>query len=562
MLVLGINHSNDAAAALVRDGQVVAACAEERFSRIKHDASFPHQATRFVLEGVDGGLEGCDAVAFFWNPVQHMDAPHRRLVATPRSPLEHLFSLPNQLLAGCDPSSMPYAELVLPRPGGRPLQIFFVAHHLCHAAHAFFETTHAEAAILTVDGYGERVSTLIAEGRGTELRPLLEVRFPHSIGSVYAAFTQYLGFKPNSGEGKVMGLAAYGQPRYQDLMSRLLHPTTDGFGVDLDYFRYMMDGRSRFSQRLVDELGPPRDAGAPLEPRHMDIAASLQAATEATLLHLARLARKRTGHPFLCLAGGVALNCLANERIARESGFEGCFFQPACHDAGSSAGAALYVSHAILGAPRRAPAVKTDYLGPEFSPGELRSAIERCGLPCHELGRPAEHAAERLARGRFVARFDGRAEFGARALGNRSILARPGPQSVKDTLNARVKFREPFRPFAPTVTERRCGEYFDLSEPSPFMLRVYQTLPEHSERLGAVTHVDGGARVQTVTEEQNAAYFALLEAYGQRTGVECILNTSFNIRGEPIVQTPQDALKCFFTTGLDDLYLGPFHLEK
>ncbi len=562
MIVAGLNHSNDAAAALVKDGRVVLACAEERFSRQKHDASFPSRALDFALSGAGGNPEGCDAIAFFWNPVLHMDAAHRRFTTTPRSHLEFLYSLPTHLLAGQDHSALPYAELSVPRPGGRPLRIFFVTHHLCHAAHAFFETPFDEAAILTIDGYGERDATLIARGRGTEIEPVSSVPFPHSIGSVYAALTQYLGFRANSGEGKVMGLASYGKTRYREVFEQMLRPSPDGFEVDLSFFSYMMDARTRYTDRLVAALGPPRAPDEPLEERHRDVAASLQVVVEDLMVHLARVAREKTGSENLCMAGGVVLNCVANARVAAEAGFERCFFQPACHDAGTSAGAALYVSHCLLGEPRNPPDVKTDYLGPTFSPDQIRADLEESGLPYTELEDPAEHGAEQLARGRFLGRFDGRAEFGPRALGNRSIVTAPGPEAVKDALNAHVKFREPFRPFAPSVPEQSCGRFFDRDVPSPFMLRVYDTRPEHVENLGAITHVDGSARVQTVSEEQNPGYLALIEAYGNKTGVDCVLNTSFNIRGEPIVQTPKDAIKCFATTGLHDLYVGPFHVEK
>jgi carbamoyltransferase len=562
LFVAGLNHSNDAAAALVQDGRVVRACAEERFSRRKHDSSFPALALEFALAGADGGLDGCEAVAFFWNPILHMDAAHRRFTSTPRSHLEFLYSLPTHLLAGGDHSAVPYAELSVPRPGGKPLRLFFVSHHLCHAAHAFFEAPFDNAAIVTIDGYGERTSTLIARGRGTEIETLSSVPFPHSIGSVYAALTEYLGFRANSGEGKVMGLASYGRPRYREVFEKMLRPTSDGFEVELSYFSYMMDTRARYTERLVAALGPARDPAEPIVERHEDIAASLQAVVEDLMVHLARVARERTGCKNLCMAGGVVLNCVANTRVANEAGFERCFFQPACHDAGTSAGAALYVSHCLLGQTRNPPAVKTDYLGPSFSADELRAELDESGLAYAELTDPAEHAAERLTRNRFLGRFDGQAEFGPRALGNRSIVAPPGPEAVKDALNARVKFREPFRPFAPSIPEGSCARFFDQDTPSPFMLRVYQTLPEHTEALGAITHVDGSARVQTVSAEQNPGYLALIEAYGKKSGVDCVLNTSFNIRGEPIVQTPKDAIKCFASTGLHDLYLGPFHVGK
>jgi carbamoyltransferase len=562
-VIIGLNHSNDAAAAQIVDGRVVRASAEERFSRTKHDANFPQNALSWLLEDGKTSLDAAEAVAFFWNPARHMDAPNARLTRSPRSHLEYLYSLPNQLF-GRDPalSTLPFMELRLPFARGSQ-RLVFVTHHLCHAAHAFYESPFSRAAILTVDGYGERSSTLIARGHENRIEPLLEVPFPHSLGSVYAAFTEYLGFRANNGEGKVMGLASYGEPVYAELMQTLLRTTNRGFEVDLTFFDYYHDRAHRYADRLVEALGEPRKAGAPLEKRHQDIAASLQERVEEVLLHLSKLAGQLSGENVaLCMAGGVALNCVANGRIAAESGFERCFFQPACHDAGTSAGAALYVAHDVLGQKREIDANKTDYLGPRFSVDELRRAVEFSGLSYHEPADPAEHVATSLAAEKIVARFDGRAEFGPRALGNRSILAPPGPAAFKDTLNARVKRRESFRPFAPSVLAERCGEYFDSDVPSPFMLRAYNTKPQYIERLGAITHVDGTARVQTITAAQNQPYTDLIAAYGKKSGIDCVLNTSFNVRGEPIVNTPEQAIRCFASTGIDELLLGPFVVRK
>ena len=561
MPILGINHSVDAAAALVRQGKVVAASAEERFTRRKHDASFPQQAVSWALRANDLALEDCHALAFFWNPMLHMDAQNARMTSRVRHHLEYLYSLPNPLLHGLELGRLPHAHLRLPYER-RTVNCYYVSHHLCHAAHAFFESPFEEAAILTVDGYGERSSTLIASGKGNAITPHLEVAFPHSVGSVYAALTQYLGFKPLSGEGKVMGLASYGEPRHLDLMHRLLRPTADGFEVDLSFFSYFTDGRYRFNERLVDALGPPRAPEAPIEERHYHVAASLQTAVEEVLLHLAALAREKTGLANLCMAGGVTLNCVANGRIVDEAGFEHCFFQPACHDAGTSAGAALYVAHVIEGAPHVPSADKTDYLGPCHDAEAIRAALECAGVQYRAPADPVQEAAERLARGRIVARFDGHAEFGPRALGNRSILSAPGPAEVKDTLNHRVKHREPFRPFAPSAALDSAPEYFEMDQPSPFMLRAHRTRAAFAKQLAAVTHVDGTARVQTVSPKHNPGYLELIRAYGAQTGLECVLNTSFNVRGEPIVGSPEDALRCFLTTGIDDLFIGPFALEK
>jgi carbamoyltransferase len=425
-----------------------------------------------------------------------------------------------------------------------------------------FQAPFEDTAILTVDGYGERASTHIAHGAGLDIETLQTVDFPHSLGSVYAAFTQYLGFRANNGEGKVMGLASYGSTTYDDVIGELIRPTETGFSVDLDFFAYHSPHGPRYSDRLVELLGPPRTAESPVEQRHKDIAHGLQRATEETLLHLARLTREKSGSPRLGMAGGVVLNCVANGRIAREAGFDACFFQPAADDAGTSLGAALWVTHCLKRHPRAEGVTATDYLGPTYSPEHIEAALQRAGVDYERCDDAPAEAAAMLAEGRIIGWFQGAAEFGPRALGNRSILANPALPGVKDTLNARVKFREPFRPFAPSCLEESCGELFDSDVPSPYMLRVYNTLEGRSDDLSGVTHVDGGARVQTVSADQNPRYHALIQAFGERTGIPCVLNTSFNIRGEPIVHTVADALKCTLTTDMDAVFIGDFKVVK
>ncbi len=561
MLILGITYAIDSAAAIVRDGRVLAASAEERFSRIKHDRAFPTSAIQFCLKSAKAGLEEVDAVAFFWNPGIHAEAFQRRQSGEPRHHLEYLYNVANQLLPMLGRERVETVEERFRLSGGKSLRIVFVTHHWAHAACAFFPSPFDEAAVLTVDGYGERTSALISDASGVSVRPVAEVEYPHSVGSVYAALTEYLGFKANSGEGKVMGLAAYGQPRYRDEFSKIIRPTEQGFEVDQRYFEYTLPRSTRYSRHLIERLGAPRDPSEPISERHQDIAASLQLATEEILVHLARLARKHTGRKNLCATGGVMLNCVANTRIVREAGFERCFFQPAASDAGAALGAALWVEHCLEGRPRHR-ADPSDYLGLEASSEEIEGLLGLARVPFRRLSDPATEAARRLSQGRILGWFQGRTEYGPRALGNRSILADPRKAEMKDVLNARVKFREPFRPFAPGVLEERCAELFDSPEPSPFMLRVYRTLPEKLQTIPSVTHVDGWARVQTVTRRQNQPYYDLIKAFGEATGVPVILNTSFNIRGEPIVNTPAEALRCFASTGMDDLVMGDFLLSK
>jgi carbamoyltransferase len=562
MKILGVNFSNDSAAALVHDGVVTAASQEERFSRIKHDAAFPHRAVDFCL--AHGGVEllDLDAVAFFWNPGIHAEAPSRRLVTTPRNHLEYLYSVPTSLLTRRGAERVSAVDQIVRFESGRELTVHYVTHHVCHAAAAFFTSPFDEAAILTVDGYGERQSTCVHRASGTRLEQVLSVDFPHSLGSFYAAFTQYLGFRANSGEGKVMGLASYGAP--SDLLAKvreMIRLTDGGFEVDLSYFGYFGDGPTRFARKLVERLGPARAPEGPLEQRHMDVAYALQAVTEEALLHLARLAKERTGAKRLCLAGGVGLNCVANGRIAAESPFDGFFFYPAAGDAGTSAGAALYATHVLCGL-ERSGAVASEYLGPSYGEEDALRAFAKAGVAHTRLARAERTAARMIRDGKVIGWFQGRAEFGPRALGNRSILAHPGIADMKDRLNATVKFRESFRPYAPSVVEEACGDLFSSAVPSPYMLRAYRTLPAKLEALAAITHVDGTARVQTVSRAQNPRYHELIREMGALTGVPCVLNTSFNIRGEPIVHGVEDALKCYLTTGLDALFVGDLLVAK
>ena len=561
MKILGINHSNDAAAALVVDGRVVAASQEERFSRLKHDASFPDRAIDFCLKTQGIALGDLDAVGFFWNPGIHAESPLRRLTQSVRHHVEYLYGVPARLIPRLH-ERVSRMEETIHLASGRKLPIHFLTHHLCHAAAAFFTSPFEEAAILTADGYGERQSTTIYRGRGLELELLAEIDFPHSIGSLYAALTDYLGFRANSGEGKVMGLASYGrESEYVGKLRKLIALTERGFELDLSYFEFFHERPHRYSEKLVALLGPARKPESAVDRRHEDIAFALQAVTEEAMLHLAGMAGRLTGAKNLCVAGGVALNCVANGRLQRETDFEKFFFYPAAGDTGTSVGAALAVEHLLHRAPRSME-VASEYLGTGFTSAEVRSVLDRGRLRYHTLQDPEVTAARMIADGLIIAWFQGRAEFGPRALGNRSILADPRCKEIKDLLNATVKFREPFRPYAPSVLEESCGKYFGSDVPSPYMLRAYPTRPEMIEVLPAITHVDGTARVQTVSAKQNPRYYRLIKEFGRITGIDCVLNTSFNIRGEPIINTVDEAIKCLMTTGLDALFVEDFLVVK
>ena len=555
MRILGINYSNDAAATLLVDGNIVSAIKEERFSRIKHDRSFPVQAVEACLAEGKTDLMGLDAVAVFWNPAIHLQAMNYRFSGLPRHHMEFLYNIPNNLFRWVN-DDVDYMEQVFHFKNGRKLQVFYVNHHAAHAASALFRSSFESSAILTVDGYGEKDSTVIWDGSGNRLKRLWTREFPHSIGSFYAAITQFLGFRANSGEGKVMGLASYGAPIYKGDLARIFDVRKDGFELDLSYFRYYMDSPTRYSDKLVDLLGPPRKMGQPVAPKYDDIAASAQSLVEDALISLARQAGRLTGRDNFSMAGGVTLNCAANGMIVREAGFKNYFFQPSSCDGGSSMGAALYVYHVIMDNPRQKFEVGTDYLGIEFSQEEIDRTLKISGITPVATSDPVSKAAELLSREFIGSTFQGRDEFGPRSLGNRSILADPRNSRMKDVLNARVKFREPFRPFAPSILFGRVHDYFDDATESPFMLRIFKTSTAMMSQAGAVTHVDGGARVQTVREHQNPRYYRLIREFGELTGTPMLLNTSFNIRGEPIVHTPREALQCFLTTDMDFLLLG------
>ena len=561
MNIVGLNFSNDAAAALLSGGRRVAASTEERFTRHKHDRSFPQQALKFCLEHAGMAAREVDEFAFFWNPAAHLEPMLSKQSSAFRHHAEYLYIVPNYLLQSMGQPSVRATRQTMTLEDGKEIVTHFVDHHCAHAAAAFFNSPFDSAAILTVDGYGERKSTTIMKGRGLDIEPILSVEFPHSVGALYAAFTQFLGFKANSGEGKVMGLASYGNDCLYDKIAPLVKLTDKGFELDLTYFNSGLERTARYSAKLVELLGPPRNPESEITSHHENIAFALQAVTEEILLHLARMALKLTGAKKLVVSGGVALNCVANRRIMLEAGFDELFILPPAGDAGTSLGAAQWVAHVLHRQPRD-PGPYHDYLGFANTDAEVEHAARTSGVPFQRLPDPAATAARLLVQGHIVGLFQGRAEFGPRALGNRSILADPRSPKMKDILNARVKFREPFRPFAPACAEESCGDLFDSSVPSPFMLRVYNTLPERSDDLASITHVDGGARVQTVTKDQNALYYGIIKEFGRLTGVDCILNTSFNIRGEPIVNDIKEALFCFFGTDMDYVLAGDLLVAK
>ncbi|MBZ0253204.1 MAG: hypothetical protein K8I02_07680 [Candidatus Methylomirabilis sp.] len=557
--ILGLNFSWDASAALLREGRVLAAAAEERFDRVKHSGAFPHRAIDYCLGEAGTDLDGLDAVAFFWNPAHEMPGPDTASSRW-RDHREYLWNVPQNLMGRVRDTRFDATEQVFHRDGAPPLRFFYVTHHRAHAASAFYPSPFKRAAVYVADGYGERASSTFAAGEGARLSFLAETRFPHSLGAFYAAFTEYLGFKPNAGEGKLMGLAPYGYAElYKPIREMLALLPDGGLELELSMFDFHRPGApARYSPKLTALLGPPRAPEAPIDDRHKAIAASVQTVLEEALIHQTRALRGRTRLSNLCLAGGVALNCAAMGRILRESGFKRIFVQPAAGDSGAALGAALYVHHQLGGAEAR-ERQRTDFHGPSYGADEVREAIARAGYAYTRPNDVARETARLLAEGKFLGWFQGRMEYGPRALGARSILADPRNAGARGRLNAEVKRREDFRPFAPAVLEERWRDFFDGPEASPFMS---WTCRARSTDLPAVTHVDGSARVQTVSAERHPLFHRMIAAFGGMTSVPAVLNTSFNGRGEPIVRTPEDALRTFAATGLDALAIGPYLVEK
>jgi len=556
--VLGLScHYHDAAACLMHDGRVTAAAQEERFVRRKNAADLPLRALNYCLQA--GGITALDldAVVFYEKPFLKL----ARVLAG------HLRSFPHSF--GSFRRAMPHwlkdrlsLPLTLREEAGFTAPTLFVKHHLAHAAAAFYPSPFEEAAILTADAVGEWTTAARGAGRGSRIRIADELRFPDSLGLFYTAVTTFLGFEAHEGEGKVMGLAAYGRPTLLDKLRQIVRVRPDGsFTLDSSYFDFYGDERM-YTPRFTEAFGPERRPDAPLEDRHRDLAASLQALTEEVVLAMARDLRERTRLDNLCLAGGLFLNCVANQRILEESGFKSLFVQPAAGDAGGALGAAAFVSHSLWGRPR--PGRMDPYLGPEFTPTRMRRALTNAGLQSRELPEDqlCRAAAQLVSEGKTVGWLQGRMEIGPRALGNRSILGDPRNPRMKDILNERVKHREGFRPYAPAVLAEAAGEYFHMDAPSPFMLLAPQVRQEKKAVIPAVTHQDGTARVQTVAEEHNPRFYRLIRAFRDLTGVPVLINTSFNQRGEPVVCSPEEAIAVFQGTQMDALVLGDLVVQR
>jgi carbamoyltransferase len=570
MKILGVScYFHDSAAALLVDGQLVAAAEEERFSRRKHDPGFPRLAIEFCLRSAALHPSDLDFVVYFEKPFVKFE---RLLVSTlmtwPRS--RGLFSDAMTSFLG---DKLWIRSLIEEELGVPSSRVLFAEHHISHAASAFLASPFHDAAILTVDGVGEWTTTSVGIGRDNQLRILEEIRFPHSLGLLYSAFTAFLGFEVNEGEYKVMGLASYGRPVFMEQVRRVIRLNRDGsFELALEYFDFTYSTQRMFGSRFESVFGPPRMPGSAFDPnapdcrRYADIAASIQAVIEDAMLGLARRVRDQTGSPRLCLAGGVALNSVANGRLLRDSGFQEIYIQPAAGDSGGALGAALFAWNVVEGKPRSLVLDRADWgeAHPTAAAWLDENAVKYERLQPYQL---PERVADLLAKGQVVGWFQGRFEWGPRSLGQRSILADPHGVNTKNRVNIAVKFREPFRPFAPSVPVEWAARYFDMDAPerqypARFMLYVVPVLEERSSQLPAITHVDGTARPQVVHAAAQPLYHSLLKQFGERTGDPVLLNTSFNLRGEPIVASPSDALQTFTASGLDALVLEDCLIQK
>lgn len=591
--ILGISaYYHDAAAALLVDGEVVAAAQQERFTRKKHDERFPKEAIEYCLQEAGIELGDLNQIVFYDKPLVKFErlletylsyAPkgfRSFLAAMPiwlkeKLYLKHTLKKELAALGGCDTKDLP--------------TLMFAGHHQSHAASAFYFSPYDKAAVLCLDGVGEWATTSAWLGDGKDLTPLWEIDFPHSLGLLYSAFTYFTGFRVNSGEYKLMGLAPYGEPIYTDIIyEHLIDLKEDGtFKLDMQYFNYCT-GLTMTNDKFADLFGgPARKSETDISQREMDIAASIQKVTEDVVLRLARTLKKETGVNHLCLAGGVALNCVANGIIEREGPFDSIWIQPAAGDAGGALGAAAVIWHEYLGNERTSDGkdkMKGSYLGPSWKADEIREQLDAAGAVYQELSDDVLYPrlAEILDTENVIGWMAGRMEFGPRALGGRSIIGDPRSAKMQSVMNLKIKYRESFRPFAPSVLDYRVGDYFDQAVPSPYMLIVAPVKEEHRveiteeqqklfgieklnqkrSNLPAITHVDYSARIQTVHKETNPRYYAVIDAFNTRSGCGVIVNTSFNVRGEPIVNTPDDAYRCFMRTEMDFLVVENFLLDK
>ncbi len=590
MNILGISaFYHDSAAALIQEGKIIAAAQEERFTRVKHDECFPANAVKYCLDAAGIAGDQLDAVAFYDKPInKFMRILDTYMSVAPRGLRPYMMALPiwmkEKLWIPAEiEKSLESAGVTLPK------NLYFPEHHESHAASAFYPSPYESAAILTIDGVGEWASSTIGHGRDNEMDILQDLKFPHSLGLLYSAFTYFTGFRVNSGEYKLMGLAPYGQPIYKQLiLDTLLDLKEDGsFRLNMEYFGYLDDLQMTSDKFSTLFGGPPRTPESEISERERNLARSIQEVTEDVVMRMAHHAHALTNEKYLCMAGGVALNCVANGKLLREGPFKDIWIQPAAGDAGGALGAAQLVWHKIANKSRTVvpgkDAMQGSFLGPNFSDEEIKTFLDQHNYigTRYEKTEWAEHIAEAMASDKVVGLCQGRMEFGPRALGGRSIIADARSEKMQSVMNLKIKYRESFRPFAPACLEERVSDYFEMDRPSPYMLMVapvkkercigledaeklpmYERINQKRSDIPAITHVDYSARIQTVTKATNPGFHAIIKAFEKLTGYGIIINTSFNVRGEPIVCTPEDAYRCFMRTEMDVLVLGNYVLHK
>lgn len=561
--ILGLNDSNSAAA-IIRDGQLVAAAREERFDRIKFSDAYPTRAVNYCLKEAGVGLKDLTHVVFAWNPgheLEPQDSP-----AAVRYHKHFLHYIPNNLLRhiGGDKSNKritAISEHLDFIEGG--LDLHFLPHHNSHAAGAFFTSPYDKAAILTMDAYGDDITTEFFIGEGNSITSIKKTLFPHSMGQVYAAVTQYLGYRANSDEWKVMGLAPYGKTEFYDKFAKIIYFDKERgeLRFNLDYFMFYVWHPRRYSEQFIELFGPERYPDDEITERHWNIAASFQRRVEDVVLEMCNYAYEKTGLDALCLSGGVAMNSKMNGRILGESPFKKLWIQPSADDAGGSLGACFYYWNQVIGK-ERSFVMEHDYWGPGYSNDEIENALRDSAIRYEYAENIEERAATAIAEGKVIGWFQGRMEYSQRALGNRSILADPRDPDMKNKVNRLIKHREWYRPFAPSILEECQDEFFTMSHPSPFMQMVYPIKPEKRSLIPAVTHVDGSGRLQTVQKNTNPRYWKLIDEFRKLTAIGLVFNTSYNDNDEPIVCTPKDAIRTFFGTGLHELYIGNYVVRK
>lgn len=575
MIILGFNcYGHDSSASLIIDGKVVFAVEEERLNRKKHYGGVPLKAIEACMKFAHIDLADIDHITFFWKPsISYTKVPVFLFKFWDKIPtllkeqrsftveenlgmlnyLQDMYRLPETLKAAFPTSRKPKFKFHL------------LEHHLCHAASAFYPSPFEESAILTIDGAGEWTTSLTGYGKGNKITKLGTVDTPHSLGAFYQAISRHLGFKLIEGPGKLMGLASYGNhdsEEYEKMKPLVKLTDEGGFKIDMDYFCYHYTRKTPVTQKFTDLFGPSKTEGKDWTEKELNVAAAAQHIVEDVILHMARKLREKTKSENICIAGGVGLNSVANGLIAKHEIFKNIFIQPAAGDSGTSLGSALLYYHQTLGQPRNF-VMETAFLGNGYNEGEYEAALKQFDLPYVKTNtNSARFAAKKLAEGKILGWFQGKMEFGPRALGNRSIIGSPLVKDMKEVLNARVKFREPFRPFAAIVIEEDCGKYFDCDYPNPYMLLVYHVKPEYLSKLPAITHVDNSVRIQTVNQQENPQMRELLQAFKDETGYSVLVNTSFNIKGEPIVCSPYDAVRSFSLADMDYLIMGNFVVAK